>query len=108
MRQTNQQPLRLDLGQSPQQKLAEATYVFNLSEHRFHDRLPQVVERATLGAFQFVPHLLLHTGTRRSGSVRAPRSGSRWFGGTCRLTPRTASWVSAATLNSWVSAATLK
>src|SRR5216684_1952861 len=77
MRQTNQQPLRLDLGQSPQQKLAEATYVFNLSEHRFHDRLAQVVERATLGAFQFVPHVLLHTGTRRqrlcqSTQVRLP------------------------------------
>src|SRR5215470_17418761 len=62
MRHTNQQPFRFDLRQPAQQKLAKATHMFDLREHRFDDHFSSA-EYLTAGfAGQLVPHSFLQRG----------------------------------------------
>src|ERR1044072_2196293 len=62
MRHTNQQPFRFDLRQPAQQKLSEASHVFDLPEHRFDDHFSSAEHFTTGLATKLVPHSFLQRG----------------------------------------------
>src|SRR5258708_29920429 len=66
-------PLGSDLVEAAQEELAEASGVFDLTEHRFDNLLSQAVAAASAGALEFCRHGGLSRSFRPSSKARGLR-----------------------------------
>lgn len=57
MGDADQAPLRLDLGNAPQQELPEAASLFDLPDCRLDDLFPEPVPAPVPGSFELRPHV---------------------------------------------------